>query len=50
MLQYGSEPWARNILLIWDRKIPRKMFGQTNENCVWRIRTIQELQAMYKIH
>ena len=48
MLVFGSEPWAGNFLLTWERVIPRKMFGPTNENCIWRIRIKHELQKMYK--
>jgi hypothetical protein len=35
MLVLGIEPWTSNILLIWEIKIPRKMFGP-RMRIVWR--------------
>ena len=35
-------------LMIFERKILRKMFGPTNENSIWRIETNQELDKIIK--
>lgn len=49
---YGSEAWTLNkkeeeMLLVWERKILRKIFGPLCENGVWRIRTNKEVQDLY---
>jgi hypothetical protein len=36
------------ILMIWERKILRKIYGQTKENGRWRIKTNEELMTKYK--
>jgi hypothetical protein len=36
------------ILMTWERKILRKIYGQKSEQGVWRIRSILEIQNMYK--
>jgi hypothetical protein len=36
------------MLLTWDRKILRKIYGPTKENRQWRIKTNSELMTKYK--
>jgi len=36
------------MLLTWDRKILRKIYGPTEENGQWRIKTNEELRTKYK--
>ena len=53
MMVYASEPWTLtgkpcNILLTW-KKIVKKIYIWTNENGIWRIGTIDELQAVSEI-
>ena len=53
VVTYGAETWSltnndERLLLIWERKILRKIFGPINDNGAWRIRTNKELQNMYK--
>jgi hypothetical protein len=38
-----------NKLLIFERKILRKIFGPNNENGIWRIKTNQELDEIINI-
>jgi hypothetical protein len=50
---YGSETWTVTgkmacILMTWERKILRKIYGQKSEQGVWRIRSNLEIQNMYK--
>ena len=50
---YGAETWTvtnkiEKILMIWERKILRKIYGLTNENGQWRINTNLELMTKYK--
>jgi hypothetical protein len=35
-------------LLLFERKILRKIFGPNNENCIWCIKTNQELDEIIK--
>jgi hypothetical protein len=49
---YGCESWSltkneENKINIFERKILRKIYGQTNDNGVWRIRYNQELYGLY---
>lgn len=49
---YGSETWTMtsrdgNRLNVWERKILRKIYGAVCEDGVWRIRTNNELEALY---
>jgi hypothetical protein len=37
-----------NKLLVFERKILRKIFGPNNENGIWRIKTNQELDEIIK--
>jgi hypothetical protein len=34
--------------MVFDRKVLRKIFGSTNENGIWRIKTNQELDKIIK--
>ena len=36
------------MLMTWQRKILRKIYGQTKENGLWRIKTNEELMTKYK--
>jgi hypothetical protein len=47
-LTYGSETWTltksdENLLRIFERKIPRKIYGRIQEGDTWRIRNDEEL-------
>jgi hypothetical protein len=49
---YGAETWTltskiRKILMTWERKILRKMYGPTKEDGQWRIKTNEELRTKY---
>ncbi|RZF39675.1 hypothetical protein LSTR_LSTR001196 [Laodelphax striatellus] len=53
VLLYGSETWVlskRNEgrLVIFERKVLRKIFGPVCEDGVWRIRKNRELRALYQ--
>jgi hypothetical protein len=37
-----------NKLLVFERKILRKIFGPNNENGIWRIKTNQELDEIIR--
>ena len=37
-----------NKLLVFERKILRKIFSPNNENGIWRIKTNQELDEIIK--
>jgi len=37
-----------NRLMVFERKVLRKIFGPTNENGIWRIKTNQELDKIIK--
>jgi hypothetical protein len=50
---YGAETGmltskTEKMLLTWERKILRKVYGPTNENGQWRIKTNEELRTKYK--
>ena len=50
---YGAETWAvsskiEKMLMTWERKILRKLYGPTKENGQWRIKTNTELITKYK--
>jgi hypothetical protein len=38
----------KKILITWERKILRKIYGPTKENGQWRIKTNLELMTKYK--
>ena len=37
-----------NRLMVFERKVLRKIFGPTNENSIWRMKTNQELDKIIK--
>jgi hypothetical protein len=48
VLMYGCESWSltkneENKIILFERKILRKIYGPTNDNAVWCIRYNQEL-------
>jgi hypothetical protein len=50
---YGAQSWTLNskiekMLMIWERNILRKIYGQTKKNGQWRIKTDAELITKYK--
>jgi hypothetical protein len=50
---YGAEAWTltnknEKILMTWERKILRKIYGPTKENGQWGIKTNSELMTKYK--
>jgi hypothetical protein len=50
---YGAETWTltsktEKMLMTWERKILRKIYGPTKENGQWRIKTNAELITKYK--
>jgi hypothetical protein len=50
---YASETWALKDssiqkLMIFERKILRKIFGPTRENQVWRLKTNDDLDELIK--
>ena len=36
------------LLLVFERKILRKIFGPTKENQIWRVKTNEELDKLMK--
>jgi hypothetical protein len=51
---YGAETWTmtnknEKMLMTWERKILRKIYGPTKKNEQWRIKTNSELVTKYKI-
>ena len=53
IVTYSYETWILketiiNKLLVFERKILRKIFGPKNENGIWRIKTNQELDEIIK--
>jgi hypothetical protein len=51
VLTYGAETWAATEnelqkLLIFERKILRKIYGSVKDQDNWRIRTNSELDAL----
>jgi hypothetical protein len=54
VVTYGCETWTLkepiiNRLMVFERKVLRKIFGPTNENGIWRIKTKQELDKIINI-
>jgi len=52
---HGAETWTvtnkiEKMLMTWERKIVRKIYGPTKENEQWRIKTNLELMTKYKSH
>jgi hypothetical protein len=50
---YGAETWTltckiEKMLMTWERKKLRKIYGPTKEKGQWRIRNNAELIAKYK--
>ena len=50
---YGAETWTvtnkiEKMLMTWERKILRKIYGPTKENGQWRIKTNLELAIKNK--
>jgi hypothetical protein len=50
---YGAETWMltskiEKMLMTWERKILRKVYGPTKESGQWRIKTNEELRTKYK--
>ena len=51
---YGAETWIltskieTKMLMTWERKILRKIYGPTKENGQWGIKTNEELITKYK--
>jgi hypothetical protein len=50
---YVSETWVLKEtiiqkLLVFERKILRKIFGPTKENQIWRVKTSEELDKLIK--
>ena len=53
IVTYASETWVlkRTIiqkLLVFERKILRRIFGSTKENQIWRVKTNDELDKLIK--
>ena len=52
-MTYGAEIWMLTsktvkMLMTWERKILKKIYGPTKENGQWRIKTNEELRTKYK--
>ena len=52
-MTYASETWVLKgaiiqKLLVFERKILRRIFGPTKENQIWRIKTSEELDKLIK--
>jgi hypothetical protein len=53
IVTYGAESWTltnkmERVLLMWERKILRKIYGPTYENGYWRIEMNQEIYNKFK--
>jgi len=53
IVTYASETWVLKEtiikeLLVFERKILRRIFGPTKENQIWRIKTNEELDKLIK--
>jgi len=53
VVTYACETWTlketiTNRLMVFERKALRKIFGPTNENGIWQIKTNQELDKIIK--
>ena len=54
-MTYASETWVLEgtiiqKLLVFERKILRRIFGPTKENQIWRIKTNEELDKLIKLN
>ena len=52
-MTYASETWVLKDtiiqkLLVFERKLLRRIFGPTKENQIWRIKTNEELDKLIK--
>jgi len=50
IVTYASETWVLKEtiiqkLLVFERKILRRIFGPTKENQIWRVKTNEELES-----
>jgi capsule polysaccharide modification protein KpsS len=45
---YASETWVLKELLVFERKILRRIFGPTKENQIWRLKTNEKLDKLIK--
>jgi len=53
VVTYACETWTlketiTNRLMVFERRILRKIFGSINESGIWRIKTNQELDKIIK--
>jgi len=53
IVTYASETWVLKEtiiqkLLVYERKILRRIFGPTKENQIWRVKTNEELDTLIK--
>ena len=53
IVTYASETWVLKEskiqkLLVFERKILRRVFGATKENQIWRIKTNEEVDKLIK--
>jgi len=53
IVTYASETWELKEtiiqkLLVFERKILRRIFGPTKENQIWRVKTNEELNKFIK--
>ena len=53
VVKYACETWTlketiTNRLVVFERKVLRKIYFPTNENSIWRIKTNQELDKIIK--
>ena len=53
VVTYASETWVLKEaiiqkLLVFERKILRRIFGPTKENRIWRVKTNEELDKLIK--
>jgi len=53
IVTYDSETWVLKEtviqkLLLFERKILRRIFGPTKENKIWRVKTNEELEKLIK--
>jgi len=53
VVTYACETWTlketiTNRLMVFERKVLRKIFGPTNDNGIWRIKTNQVLDKIIK--
>jgi len=54
MVTYASETWMLKEtiiqkLLVFERKIVRRLFGHTKENQIWRVKTNNKLDKLIKL-